>query len=151
MIRKFTFSISGSRIGRIEKVHFRSTIRRDMSGYLPCRQSDRLCSFCVCFYALSGGVKTHRSRAGENQLKLPRVLLADFMGSVCTQLLAVLKRAFSSRLFREQSVRLALGERSSALSSRLWHWKSLRVAKASTAAAAVLRKGHRYHVVTIVS
>ena len=43
-----------SRIRRIEKVDFRSTIiRRDVSGHLPYRQSDRVCSFC---FVLSGGV-----------------------------------------------------------------------------------------------
>ena len=61
------------------------------------------------------------------------------------ELLVVLKQTSSSRLFREQSVRLANGEPSSASSSRLWRCNSSRVAKESAAAAAavaVLQKGH---------
>ena len=46
-------------------------IRRDVSGYLPYRQSDRVCSFCFVFCALSGGV----SYAGVGQAKVSSKLL----------------------------------------------------------------------------
>ena len=76
--------------------------------------------------------------------KLLRVLLVRSRGSAMSCLLC--SSTSSSRLFREQSVRLAQGEPSPASSSRLWRWTSSRVAKESTAAAAtavVLQKGHR--------
>ena len=67
-----------------------------------------------------------------------RVLLAGSRGSVCIQLLAVLKHTSSSRLSREQSVGLARGE---PMIVAVVGWFSLRVAKASTAVVAVLPDG----------
>ena len=57
-----------SRIRRIEKVDFGSTIiRRDVSGHLPYRQSDRVCSFVLVLFL--GAFDIRGSGAGERQLK----------------------------------------------------------------------------------
>ena len=50
------------------------------------------------------------SRAGESQFKTAYVVLTGSRRSVCIQLLAVLKHTSLSRLFREQSARLARRE-----------------------------------------
>ena len=44
-------------------------IRRHVSGYLPYRQSDRVCSFCFCFLCSFCGRLISGSRAGESQFK----------------------------------------------------------------------------------
>ena len=44
-------------------------IRRDVSGYLPYRQSDRVCSFCFVFVLFLGAFDTPVYRAGESQFK----------------------------------------------------------------------------------
>ena len=131
------------RIGKIEKVDFWSTIiRRDALKYFPYRQSNRACSF-VLFLCSFWGRFIRGSRAGKSQLKAASWPARRSEG-IYIELLAVLKHTYSSRFFREQSVRLAYGESSSASPPRLWCWTSSRVAKESTAAAAaVLRKGHR--------
>ena len=67
----------------------------------------------------------------------------------------MLKHTSSSRLFREQSVRLAHGEPSSPSSSRLWRWTSSRIAKESTVAASccssseVIDNTHCCHRITV--
>ena len=94
-------------------------IRRDVSGYLSYRQSDRVCRLFFFCCALSGGVRY----AGVGQANVSsnsfHVVARGFQG-VCIDLIVVLKRTSSSRLFREQSVRLARWKPSSASSSQLW-------------------------------
>ena len=117
-----------------------------MSGYLPCRQSDRVCGFDLIMCSFWGRLM-RGSRAGESRLKTASWPARGFKG-VCFELVAVLKHTPSSRLFREQGVRLAHGEPSSASSSRLWRWTWTRVTKESTAAtapAAVSPKVDRWH------
>ena len=91
-------------------------------------------SLFVLFLCSFWGRLIRGSRAGGSQFKTASscpVLLAVSGGSVCNELVAVLKHVFVAT-FREQSVRLADGEPSSASSSRLGRWNS----KESTAAAA---------------
>ena len=108
-------------------------IRRDVSGYLPCRQSDRVWSFVLVFVLFQGAFDTG-SRAGEGQLRLLRGLSAAPRGSAFSCELCSSTSSF--RLFCDQSVRLAHGELSSASSSILGRWISSRAAKESIAAAA---------------
>ena len=78
----------------------------------------RVCSLFLCPF---WGCLIRGSRAGESRLKTASscpVLLAGPRGSAMSCLLCA--STSSSRLFREQSVRLVHGEPTSASASRLW-------------------------------
>ena len=85
------------RKGRFSIHHY---IRRDVSGYLPYRQSDRVFFFFFLWVlVVFWGAFDTRSRVGENSLKTASsfpVLLAASRWPVCIQLLAVLKHTFVS-------------------------------------------------------
>ena len=127
-----------SRIGRIEKVDFRSKyVRRDVS-----RDTLVLCSFCFCvlFLGAFGTREYGRRKSVENCFVCCSRVLEGLHPAVCWAQAHV----FLSRLFRERSVRLA--RREPFLIRFIVAVVALELVEsreASTAAAAVLKKGNR--------
>ena len=120
-----------SRIGRIEKVDFRSTTLFDgmcLDTFLIVSRIEFV--VFVLFLCSIWGRLIRRSRAGESRLKTASWPARGFRGSALSCLLcsscaqAALNHTSSSRLFREQSVRLSQGGGSCTSSSRLRRWIS---------------------------